>query len=142
MKLTIALLAGCLMAMAPGGANAASIVKATYIQNGKLVALMVYTGEDGGPNSDPAKYWTLLGDAPDAAYEVAIVADTDGGQIATLKGEIEVSVEIRNKFSMGTAKTKTLKLVRKDGETEGWYLPEDELKRVLAILAGEKATAE
>lgn len=32
--------------------HAASIVKATYSQDGNKIDLMGYTGADGGPNSD------------------------------------------------------------------------------------------
>jgi hypothetical protein len=95
---------------------------------------MVYTGPDGGPDSNPAAYWALLGKAPESAYEVKITPDKAGGKTATLKGDIEVSVEIRNKFDMGIVKANELKLVRDDGHSERWYLPADELKRIQALL--------
>lgn len=113
--------------------QAASIVKSTYTLDGEPVALMVYTGANGGRQSDPGPYWKLLGKAPERAYEVKIEADKAGGRTATLKGEIEVSVQIRNKISMGTVKTDTLTLVRDDGGSNRWYLPAKELKRLEAL---------
>jgi hypothetical protein len=138
----VALLLGCLIAFAPAVTHAASIVKATYSHDGGEIALMVYTGPDGGPDSDPAKYWALLGKAPESAYEVKIKPDKDGGKTATLKGDIEVSVEIRNKFNMGTVKAGELKLVRDDGRSKRWYLPADELKRIQALLIEDSSKPE
>ena len=134
MKLAIALLLGCLIASVAIPTNAASIVKATYNHDGDAIALMIYTGPDGGPNSDPAEYWALLGKAPESAYDVKIKPDEAGGKTATLKGEIRVSVEIRNKFSMGTVKVDELTLKRDDGESIRWYIPTEELKRIQALV--------
>lgn len=120
-----------------GSSHASSIVKATYKLDGEDIALMVCTGSDGGPNSDHNQYWSLLGKTPEAAYSVKIKPDESGGKTATLKGKISVSVEIRNKFNMGTATTDHLSLVRNDPESTHWYLPADELKRLTALIDKE-----
>jgi hypothetical protein len=114
--------------------HAASIVKATYSMGGDTIALMVYTGPDGGPQSDPATYWALLGTAPEIASQVKIKADKAGGRTATLKGDIKVSVKIRNKFNMGVVKTAKLALMRDDDQSNKWYIPPKELKRIRAII--------
>ncbi len=119
--------------------HAASIVKATYSQDGNKIALMVYTGSDGGPNSDRASYWKLLGKAPGRAYEVKVKPDKANGKTATLRGNIRVSVEIRNKFNMGIVKTDKLKLVRDDINSTRWYIPSKELKRIVALVDKKSA---
>ena len=119
--------------------QAASIVKATYRQDGNTIALMVYTGSDGGPNSDRASYWKLLGKAPGAAYKVKVKPDKPKGNSATLRGDIRVSVEIRNQFNMGIVKTDKLKLVRDDADSTRWYIPAKELKRIVALIDKKSA---
>jgi hypothetical protein len=131
-----------LAALAVGPTFAASIVKATYSRDGDAIALMIYTGPDGGPHSDPAQYWALLGKAPESAYDVKIKPDTAGGKIATLKGEIKVTVEIRNKFSMGAVEVKELTLKRDGGDSTKWYVPTKELKRIQALIVGNTSTTD
>lgn len=114
--------------------HAASIVKAAYSHNGEQVALMIYTGSDGGPTSDREGYWKLLGKAPESASKVKIKPDKADGKTATLKGDVSVSVEIRNKFNMGVAKTDKLTLVRENTEFTRWYIPAKELKRIVALI--------
>ena len=135
MKLIVALVVGCVIVSM--GANTsttdpstASIVKVTFKQDGELIARMIYTGPDGGPASNPAKYWSLLPKAPESAYEVAIEPDEDSAKKATLKGDITVSVEIRNQFTMGTTRTDKLVLWRDDVDSDLWYIPDVELKRI------------
>ena len=134
MKLAVVLVLGCLFACAPEMTRAASIVKATYSQDGETIGQMIYTGPDGGPRSDPAKYWALLGKAPEITSAVKIEPDKEGGRTATLKGDIEISVEIRNQFNMGTVQTDMLSLVRDDGRSDAWYIPAKELERIQALL--------
>lgn len=119
--------------------HAASIVKATYSQDGNKIAEMVYTGSDGGPNSNRAGYWKLLGKAPGGAYDVKVKPDKANGKTATLRGDITVSVEIRNKFNMGIAKTDKLELVRDDIDSTRWYIPVNELKRIVALIDKKSA---
>jgi hypothetical protein len=137
MKHIVAILLGCLIALAPVMTHAASIVKATYAQDGDTIALMVYTGSDGGPRSDSVRYWALLAKAPERAYRVQIKPDKTGGKTATLKGNITVSVEIRNQFNMGTVKTDRLTLVRDDAKFNKWYIPSEELKRIRALIVND-----
>jgi hypothetical protein len=139
MKHAVALLLACLIASTAIPTHAASIVKAKYSHDGDAIALMIYTGPDGGPNSDPAAYWALLGKAPESAYEVKIKPDKAGGKTATLKGEIKVSVEIRNKFSMGTVNVNKLTLIRDDGNSTRWYIPTAELKHIQALLVEDSS---
>lgn len=120
-------------------AYAASIVKATYSHKDNKVAQMIYSGSDGGPNSDRAGYWKLLGKAPANAYDVKIKPDEAGGKVATLAGDIRISVEIRNTFSMGTVKTDKLTLVRDDADSTKWYIPARELTRIVALIDKESA---
>ena len=127
---------------ATGYSHAASIIKVNYSQKGDSVARMVYTGPDGGSSSDGAIYWNLLGKAPERAYEVKIKPDRSGGKTATLSGEVAVSIQIRNKINMGTAKTDKLTLVRDDAESTKWYLPANELKRLKAIIDKKSAKME
>lgn len=134
MKFAVAFLLGCLIAFAPDMTQAAAIVKATYSQDGEEIASMVYTGPDGRPRSDPAMYWELLGKAPEITSDVKIEPDMKDGKTATLKGDIVVSVEIRNRYSMGTVKTDELKLVRDDDHSKKWYMPAEELKRIRALV--------
>jgi hypothetical protein len=120
-------------------AYAASIVKATYSHKDNKVALMIYTGSDGGPNSNRADYWKLLGKAPESAYEVKIKPDEPRGKVATLAGDIKISVEIRNQFSMRMVKTDKLTLVRDDADSTRWYIPAKELTRIVALIEKEPA---
>jgi hypothetical protein len=132
-----ALLAAIVMSLSFGAAtdaNAASIVKVTYQQDGKLIATMIYTGADGGPSSDRSKYWALL-DSPGRPYDVTIKPDKAGGKVATLKGKLEVAIMIRNKFSMGIAKTDHLQLIRSDASSDAWHLSPAERKRLEALVA-------
>lgn len=140
MKTMIALALGCMIVSSGTTSaepdplltepNTASIVKVTFKQDGKLIAEMVYTGPDGGPASNPAKYWSLLSQAPDSAYDVDIQADEQLKKKATLEGDITVSVQIRNKYSMGTTKTEKLILWRDDVDSDRWYIPDVELNRI------------
>ena len=114
-------------------ANAASIVQVTFKQDGKVIALMTYTGPDGGPDSDPTQYWNLLTKPARFAYDVKINPDEENRTTATLKGKITVSIQIRNKFHMGTAETDELKLTRENAESNKWHFSEKELKRVTAL---------
>jgi len=132
----------CALALAAGAdARGAAIVKATFKLDGNVVARTIYSGPDGGRGSDPATYWKLLGRAPMFGRDVVIKPDQANARVATLKGDIEVSIEIRNKFNMGVAKIDTLKLVRDEKkDPEGWHLPQAELKRLMGLVkpAGEK----
>lgn len=135
MKFVIALVLGCLVASSTAKTStsepmAASIVKVTFKQDGEVIAKMVYTGPDGGPASNPTKYWSLLQQAPESAYEVQIEPDEDSAKKATLRGDISVSVEIRNQFTMGTTRTDKLTLWRDDVDSDHWYIPDVELKRI------------
>ena len=114
--------------------DAASIVKVTYTQDGVLLGTMIYTGKDGGPQSDPAPYWQLTTKAPEITSKVKVKPDEAGGKVATLKGKIEVSLTIRNQFNMGTVKTDTLVLKRKNADSDQWYLSEKELKRLKLLM--------
>lgn len=118
----------------PAIAQGASIVEATYTIDGNAIAMATYTGKDGGPDSDPEPYWNLLGNAPQRAYDVTIKPDQKGGTTATMKGKISISIVIRNKFSMGTVTSESLTLVRNDADSDRWYLPAEELKRIQALL--------
>lgn len=138
MKSILALVLGCMIVTPTPTTiepSPASIVKVTFTNNGEMIGKMIYTGADGGAASNPAKYWSLLSDAPEAAYEVHIDANEADKKTATIKGDISVSVEIRNKYSMGTTKTESLKLVRDDIDSDQWYIPEEELKRVQPTVA-------
>ena len=127
---TVALLV-CLAAI--GSSFGASIVKVTLKQDGNVISRAIYTGPDGGRTSDPAPYWKLLAQAPQFTSDVAISPDVENGKVATLKGKVEVSIQIRNKFSMGVAKTDSLTLIRKN-DGQGWYLSKEELKRVMKLV--------
>ena len=129
--ITAILLAGLFMLTT--NAPAASIVKVTYQLEGDTIALMVYSGPVGGPNSDPAKFWALLSEAPQAAYDVNVKPDQPNGKAATLKGNITVSLQIRNQFSMGKVKTDTL-LLQRDDNTGQWYPTVAELNRLQKLL--------
>ena len=129
----IHLVAG-LLAFTPSLTLAASIVKVIYSHNGDAIAQTIYTGPDGGPNSDPAKYWALLGKAPQIVSQAKIKPDTAGGKTATLKGDIKVSVTIRNQFSMGIVATDKLTLIRNDKHSNKWYIPREEQKRIAALF--------
>ena len=115
-------------------ASGASIVKVDYKKDGELIARTIYSGPDGWSGSDIADYWKLLGRPPMFGRDVVIEPDVAGGNTATLEGEIEVSIEIRNKFNMGVAKTDKLKLIRSnEKKADGWHLSKAELKRVMAL---------
>ena len=129
------------------GSWGASFVKVTYKQDGKVVAKSIYSGADGGASTDRSKYWKLLSSTPMFGSDVKIEPDKKGGKVATLKGKIEVSIEIRNKFNKGVAKTDKLELIRKKADSDAWYLSKDELKRLEKLVVGgddkkrEKKTA-
>ena len=111
-------------------AEAATFVSVSYRQNGEEVARMIYTGSGNGQTY----FWSLLGTAPERAYGVKIQPDTEGGKTAIIAGEIEVSIEIRNSIDMGTVRTDKLKLVRNSVDSKEWYIPADELKRVMGLI--------
>lgn len=130
MRLVSAFLLALLLVFSSAVAQAASIVKVAYSVDGQVVAEAVYTGEDGGPKSDPGPYWKLLGQAPEIVSGVTIQPDQQDGKTATLKGKISIAVTIRNQFSMGTVKTDSLVLVRDKTDSAKWYLTAEELKRI------------
>ncbi len=125
---------GLIAVFSTSSTRAASITKGTYIHNGKPVALAVYTGPDGDPKSDASTYWALLGKVPEFVFGVEIKADKPDGKIATLKGNIMVSVEIRNQFNMGVAETDKLTLIRDDADSNKWHLSTAEQKRITALV--------
>ena len=137
MKHTILIIMGCVIAFAPVMTRAAAVVEARYSQGGGTVGLMTYSGPDGGADSDPARYWVLLGKAPELASQVKIKPDSEGGKTATLKGDVKISVTIRNQFNMGTVKTDKLTLARDDDHSDNWYIPVKELERIKAPIAKE-----
>jgi alpha-L-fucosidase len=139
MRRTSAFLLACLLVLAPAISQGASIVKATYSIDGNVIALTTYTGDDGGPNSDPKPYWDLLGKAPEIVSQVTIKPDQKDGTTATIKGKISISVTIGNNFSVGTVRTESLTLVRDKANSEKWYLPAEELKRIKALAPDKEA---
>lgn len=126
----------CGFTLAVGGpARGAAMVETTFKMDGNVVARTIYSGPGGGHGSNPATYWKLLGRTPMFGRDVVIKPDQNNARMATLKGQIEVSIEIRNSIKMGVAKTTTLKLVRdKQDDPDGWYLPKAELKRLMQLV--------
>lgn len=114
----------------------ASIVKVTYKQDGKVVARSIYSGDPGGATTDREVYWKLLRSTPMFGSEVKIKPAKAGGKVATLEGKIEVSIEIRNKFNKGVAKTDKLTLIRDAADSEAWYLSKAELERLQKLAVG------
>lgn len=145
MKTTIKLLAVFVIVTATNVSadefHGATNVKVIYTQNGDEVARMVYAGPDSGPEPDQADYWKLLSKAPGGHYGVTFKPDQTDGNTATLTGDIEVSIEIRNHLNMGCAKTEKLKLIRDNADHPGWYLPANELKRVTSLVVSATKTA-
>ena len=127
-----------LVAFAPvlGGslANGASFVKVTIKQEGKVVGNTIYSGPAGGKGSDHKVYWKLLAKPPMFGSEVVIKPDESNGKTATLEGKLEISIAIRNRYEMGTAKVEKLRLTRRDVDSDKWFLSKDELKRVMALV--------
>ena len=111
--------------------EAATITKVKYRLDGKSVAQVIYSGGDGWKSE---RYWKLLGWAPEIISEMKIKPDEPGGKVATLKGKVVVSIEIRNSKIIGAATVDNLTLVRKDAESDRWHLSKEELKRLMAAV--------
>lgn len=100
---------------------------------------MTYTGPDGGANADPTQYWNLLAKPAAFTYNVKVKPDKESGTVATLRGKIAVSIQIRNKYDMGTAAVDALTLTRENAESNKWFFSAKELKRVTRLVGKAKA---
>ncbi|MBT8037276.1 MAG: hypothetical protein KJO21_06995 [Verrucomicrobiae bacterium] len=118
------------------GSWGASVVNVIYKKEGKVVARSIYSGADGVASTDRSKYWKLLSTAPMCGSAAKIEPDKPNGKIATLKGKIEISIEIRNQYHKGTAKTDKLVLIRDKVDSHAWYLSKTELKRLEKLIVG------
>lgn len=127
--LTSILLIGLLLF--PTFVNAASIVKVSYKLDGKEVARATYSAGDRWSDE---KVWSLLKSEPMFTYDVLIKPDEPNGLTATLSGKIQVSIELRNSVDLGTLEFKKLVFQRSGPDSQKWFLPKDELKRVLKQL--------
>lgn len=134
---SLLLLASAAIALSANVTHAASIVEVLYSQDDQLLARMIYTGRDGGSNSDPANYWKLIGQAPEFSYDVAIKPSSSNSQVAELKGPVTVTLTIRGDISMGIVELKGLSLVRDSSDSDGWYLSKASQERVTQFVGSK-----
>lgn len=135
------MLAILLVGWVAASTQAASIVQVTYFQNDKPVATGVYTGSAGGANSDPATYWALITRPPEiVSADLSITPDKKNGKVATLKGNIRLSLTIRSSISMGIIELDSLRLVRNDTKSKRWHVPKDEYPRIGNLVKTLKDT--
>ena len=128
-------LAVMLLGSLAGNTQGASIVHVTYHLNDQQVGAAIYTGSDGSAGSDPSKYWPLITGPPEIVPDgVTIESHRKNENVATLKGKIRISLTIRSSISMGIVELDSLRLVRDDTKSNGWYVPKDEYRRIHSIV--------
>jgi hypothetical protein len=82
-----------------------------------------------------AKYWALIAGPPEVVPDdVSIAPDRKNGKVATLKGKIRISLTIRSSINMGIVELDSLRLVRDDTKSKGWYVPKVEYRRIHDIV--------
>ncbi len=86
-------------------------------------------------------YWGVLGAEPPVVDFIKVQPDKPGGKLATLSGDIKIVLDPNPYIKLagndrypGHVKLDSLKLVRNHPNSNKWYLPEDELRRVVGLV--------
>src|SRR5262245_28814754 len=119
-------LASLLTLLATMPALAARLLKATVLQDGKVLLQTYY--QDGG-RENAASVWQYLGKKPIMVEDQPLVGAEDADPLqARLTGTVVLRFEHAGQV-LASAEVTDLRLVRSDPSSTNWFLPPEEVAR-------------